>query len=92
MSEESARLTTKYLILTTVLVWIVWDIIAYSLWGGDATESETIGRWMDRSLWVTVFVFALVGHLLASGRAFAGWWQIGAVVTGLAIGYFATAK
>ena len=60
---------TLWIILSTVFIWIAWDIPAFIFGGsgGSATESVTIGTWIDSTVWVTFAVLLLVGHLCGSG-------------------------
>jgi hypothetical protein len=48
VDEKTARKTTEILIWSTIVVWIVWDVIVMVLWGAYPTESRTIADWSTR--------------------------------------------
>lgn len=82
---------TKIFVLVGTASYIVWDLVAYRFGGGSATESTTVGTWMSTSLWITLLVAVLVGHLMASGPTSPTWKHVLALVLGLAVGYLCTA-
>lgn len=53
---------TKVLILTTVLIWIVWDVIVYALHGNGPTESWVIKRWSFYMPGIACLFGILMGH------------------------------
>lgn len=67
MSDPAfGRAITVAIMLTTVVVWIVWDVFAFGYWGGAATISRVMTS-LNRHYWAVVLaiVFAmgvLVGH------------------------------
>jgi hypothetical protein len=75
-------------VLATVAVWVGSDVVFLAT--GRTTISVTVGDWMAGHLWVTAAVFALVGHLAASGepRFSARHWL--AAVLAFALAYFLT--
>lgn len=61
-------LTTRVFILLTVILWIIYDIVAYFTAGNPATESANIWRWAYQ-LASTDFIFgALAAHLFCEYR------------------------
>lgn len=54
---------TWWIIVSTAVIWIAWDIFAYLKWGNQATESVLIDLW-TRYLKPIVFLAGfLCGHL-----------------------------
>ena len=54
-------LVTSSLIICTTAVWLVWDALVFIVWGGDATESSTIGSWLARPYFGRAIAFLLGG-------------------------------
>ena len=83
-------IVTKVLVLAGTAFYIVYDLVAYRFGGGQATESTTVGTWMDQSLWALFLVLLLIGHLAASGPNVWTWKHLVVAVLALATGYFCT--
>lgn len=83
---------TSLLVLAGVVIYVAWDVFVFVKAGGEATESVTVGTWMQRSLWVTLAVGLLVGHLLHSGPDGVTWRHYLILAAGLVMGYFCTAN
>jgi hypothetical protein len=60
---DQKKQVTKWLIIVTALVWIVWDVFVW-WYGVQATISKQFGEWLASSMWVTVAFALLVGHLM----------------------------
>jgi hypothetical protein len=84
-------LATKAAVIAGAAFYIVYDIVVYKIAGGQATESTTVGTWMDGSLWVLFLVLLLVGHLAASGPHLWTWKHFLVAALACAVGYFLTA-
>lgn len=59
--RDGVRITER-VVQVTVILWIVWDVIAVVLWGGIATESVAIGGWAERIGTIPLVAGILCGH------------------------------
>ena len=57
---------TKILILSTVLIWIAFDIYIFLTQGNASTESATLYRWSYYAPGVSFLCGVLIGHLFFS--------------------------
>jgi len=55
---------TTILILTTIVLWIAYDIFAYFRWGNSATESVVIFKWTKVSPGTLIAIGFVLGHLV----------------------------
>lgn len=86
------KTVTFWLIVVSVSAWLLWDPVAYLIGAprGEATESVTIGTWLDKSLWLTFLLFVLCFHLLASGDGQLTWKHLMAATLGALVGFCLT--
>jgi hypothetical protein len=54
---------TKWFIIATVIIWIIYDIVAYNIWGVDSTISRVVINTVE--LWPAIAFGAgfVAGHL-----------------------------
>jgi hypothetical protein len=83
---------THCLIIVTALLWIAYDVVAFRFGGpyGVATESVTLGTWMEDYPWVAFAIAALYAHLVASGSQGLNLTRGGIIAAGLLTGYILT--
>lgn len=82
---------TQFAIIIPLVMYIIYDFVAYFMGGGEATLSTTTGNWLVKSFWIVLAVTLLVGHLFGSATQGAMTWRhfaVGAV--GLTLGYLLT--
>ncbi len=65
--------TTKWIILLSVVGWIIWDFWAYFHGGNPSTISATLVRWQWYYPWEPFLVGVLVGHILFDLREPIDW-------------------
>jgi cell division protein FtsW (lipid II flippase) len=53
---------TRWLIILTIVIWIIWDVIAIYSGGYHATESSTVRNWGNLHPWFAWMVGGLMGH------------------------------
>jgi hypothetical protein len=61
-TEQLFIALTKILIITTVVIWVLWDLYVVILFGREATESYTITKWCRRFPWIVFALGYLCGH------------------------------
>ena len=54
--------TTTWIIIITVLVWLIWDIVAFTSEGEFSTISEVLTEWAYYSPPSVLAIGILVGH------------------------------
>jgi hypothetical protein len=59
--RDGVRITER-VVQVTVILWIVWDIIAILIWGAVATESVAIGNWAENMGTIPMAAGVLCGH------------------------------
>ena len=78
------RLITKLLMAITLIVWIIWDVVALTK-GVEATESEIILN-LAQTFPGFGFVFGVVtGHLFIPNKYHAGLWSLLLVIPAAAL-------
>ncbi len=55
--------TTWWIIVSTAVLWVAWDIYADCKWGAKATESVLIDLWTRYLKPIVFLVGFLMGHL-----------------------------
>ena len=53
---------TEWFIISTILLWIAWDVYVYHKRGVEATESRIIYRWACRYPGFVFAIGCLMGH------------------------------
>jgi hypothetical protein len=66
--SPTIRDITQLFILTTVIIWIGYDIYVYLTFGNPATESATIAVDAYYHPWIPFLAGILVGHLFFNMR------------------------
>lgn len=64
---------TQWIILSTVLIWITWDIYTYFAHGNPSTESAFIVRFSWYHPWLSFLAGLLCGHLFFDLREPIDW-------------------
>jgi hypothetical protein len=64
---------TQVLILATIVIWIIYDIIAFAYLGNPDTESATIARWGYHAPGIAFLCGLLMGHFFFSIRGPMDW-------------------
>ena len=60
---------TKILILSTAVIWVIWDAIVYVKNGNQPTESWTIKKWSFYMPGIAFLFGLLMGHFFFSFTA-----------------------
>lgn len=82
---------TKLVIIIPLVMYIIYDFVAYFMAGGKATLSTTTGNWLVKSFWIVLAVTLLVGHLFGSATEGAMTWRhLAVAVVGFVLGYLLT--
>lgn len=75
MTSDIARKITVGLILSTILVWVGWDIYV-AIWHTGATESEVIRDWATTHPSFAFGLGVVAGHWFANVREVKYWWTM----------------
>ena len=57
-------MTTEFLILATIVIWIVYDVYIYFKKGNAWTESSTFQKWATRAPGIALLLGILAGHFV----------------------------
>lgn len=75
MDGKEARKVTEALVWSTFAIWIAWDIVAVTTWGGQATESAVIGDTAEKMILLPLAFGVLCGHFFWKVPAGTKFWK-----------------
>jgi threonine/homoserine/homoserine lactone efflux protein len=64
MTQQQAKVITKWLVLATLVIWLVWDVYAAIAHGPEPTESNVIKDWAREYPQITALISFIAGHWL----------------------------